>query len=351
MIMELSAEQSFDYEGSPVEKVVGFENGSFMLMTENGARYAFDCAGNLVVRFDDDEKYTVLPLSGGYYLKGVCVRQQSGSLPQTDVRTIKPMFMGSIYDNHGVSFIKGINGFYVFANNWYIVGVHHNRVLYDDKHQVIAEWYGPRLRMGKAFSEELKDNWIIAVLKHGREIIQRCSDNGYEAKLLNFIGDACMLVCDKEMDTYLTDLECHKLCRLPVLSYERLCDNRFVLHFTDGSERLYRADGKPESDIVKDAVILADGCFVTKEHELVVGIYGKNGIADISRPVPTKVQTFGYNYYLLTWYDRNTLYDKFGNDLGMDYQIIDNHKNFLLVRRNGKVMLFNQLGCALVGDA
>lgn len=347
MIMNLREEQTFDYRGARVTKIVGYDNGSFMLTAkdkkERIVHYAMDNRGTVMQVFLENADLEVIMLADGYYL-----RLEYGESNRAGLR-YKVLLTATLCDESGHEVKNGIYGFKIFTNNWYVLCFGAARVLFNDKHQKVAEWFGRCFAFGDGYYATQSD-WLITSLERSWQLFKHEKQLDPLFNVEAFVGTSCLLVRNREKKVLLTDLNGQELCRIPVVKHKKLLNNRFVLTFEDGSERLYLPDGKPMGVSVKDAMLLADGRFVTKDRHLITGIYNRDGIVEKNIPVPTAVYDFSLYYYMLKWFDKSVLYDCNGQNLGEGYVVSHACENFLFAERAGRVCLFNQFGCALVCD-
>lgn len=345
MIMSLKAEQTFLFRGAPVTEIAGYDNGCFTLTTrgKRGAlkQYGFSYRGEVLHEFQGKNGLEVVMMNDGYYL-----RVEYGKGYHAGV--LNPVKTATLFDEAGHEVASGIYGFRLFTNNWYILCFGAARVLFNNKHEKVADWFGRCIAFGDGYYATQSD-WLITSLEHCWQLYKQGERVGQIVDVEDFLGNSCLLIRHYDKTSRLTDLEGNELCRLPVIGYKKLLNNRFVLTFEDGTRRLYRPDGSPLGVAVKDVVLLADGRFVTKDRHLLTGLYGKDGIIEKDVPVPTAVNDFSY-YYILKWFDKSVLYDGNGQNLGEGYELIAAKDNFLLAERAGRVCLFNQYGCALVCD-
>jgi hypothetical protein len=346
MIMNLREEQTFDYRGASVVKITGYDNGSFMLTAKDKTgsivHYGMDNHGTVMHAFYGNPSFEAIMLTDGYYL---CLKRGLGCHTGHSQRALVAM----LCDEGGHVVLDGIYGFKVFTNGWYVLCFGAARALFNDRHQKVAEWFGRCFAFGDGYYATQSD-WLITSLERSWQLFKYEKQLNPLFNVEAFVGTSCLLVRNRERKVLLTDLNGKELCRIPVVKHKKLLNNRFVLTFEDGSERLYQPDGKPMGVSVKDAMLLADGRFASKDRNLVTGLYGKDGIVEKNIPVPTAVYDFSLYYYMLKWFDKSVLYDCNGQNLGEGYRVIQASENFLLTERAGRVCLFNQFGCALVCD-
>lgn len=349
MIMRLDAGQTFEYKGAPVKEIVGYQNGSFMLTTEdnqgNVKHYAADNKGSIIKEFSPQQDLEVIMFNDGCYLlfSRHKVTFNGSHTPSSEL-------IGTFYNARNKAIFGTFYGCKVFPNNWYVLSFGAKRTLYNDKHQMVAEWFGRCFAFGDGYYALQNANWLITSLNHCWQLFHNQKKIDNLDRVEDFVGNSCMLIKKQDKKIYLCNLKGKMLNKIPIVSWERFLNNRFVLTFENGIKRMFTPEGKPTGVATKDETILADGRFVTMDRHIITGLYGTDGIVETSCETPTEVNNYGMYYYQLHWFEKNMLFDANGQNLGEDYDVIAAKDNFLLTERAGKICLFNQFGCALVCD-
>ena len=349
MIMKFELGQTFEYQDAPVTELIGYQNGSFWLTTkdsyDNVIHYAVDNSGTTIRTFSTSKDLEVIMLKNGYYLL-------FSHCPTTQNLSLKTPFelIGTLYSAADKALFGTIYGCKVFPNNWYILSFGAKRALYNDQHQMVAEWFGRCFAFGDGYYALQNANWLITSLNRRWDLYRNQKRLNSVENVEDFVGNSCMLVKKHNKKLYLSDLNGQMLCKMPVISWQKLLNNRFVLTFEDNTRRMYKPDGTPQGVTIGDELLLADGRFITLDRQIITGLYGANGIVETSCETPVKVKAYDYYFYQLEWYGKSMLFDANGTNLGENCTIISAKENFLLTEHADKICLFNQFGRVLVCD-
>lgn len=345
MIMDFKSEP-LSFKGGSVQKIEGFADGSFTASVFNGEKaflVLFDAKGQVVAKA---EALSVEELS--LYRGATLGKQRLLLLTPTDracnlhgKRT--PSCVGSVLCADGIAENTGFDDFKLFANGWYELCFANTNKLFNEHHQLVAEGFEQAYVFDLGYA--LTDKYDAGLHLFSVDGVPMTTSFGVEAVL----GDGNLLIGDEEHHFTLFSFTGKELCQKPIVCFKQRFNGCFELTFSDGLSRMYDPDGNRLTIEVRNATLLADGCFLQYEGKRIIGIYKETGILD--KRVVYGVEQCDDYYLLDTEFELGVLYDRQTRCIGKNYVLQKKEDNFALFEHEGKYELFNQFGCVALFDS
>lgn len=333
MVMKFMQPLKFE-NGGDVHAIVGFNNGSFSVLTSHGGEYSlllYDENGILLYQVSNvktSEKTVACGVDLGDGLMAI------GELKTQGEMTLS----GYVRQKQGQKIVFDNATF--FANGWYDLLVKEEHWLFSAEHELMAQGHFGQVKVfdvGYAIeSPQTKGEWSLFLA------------NGYPLRKLRhclaWVGDGNLLYReDKHSSVKMADFGGRIISTPAIHGFETFPNGCFVLNFDGGLKRMHYADGTKLSVAVKNALFVADGRFVQYDNfGLISGIYSANGVA-VQRPVIYTVTLLG-NYYLITdEFKRGILFDDGGAIIAEELLPMQVAGGFVLLKEiSGAYVLFNQ---------
>lgn len=345
MIMDFKSEPLV-FEGGLVQKIEGFADGSFTASVLNGEKaflVLFDAKGQVVAKADA-LSVEELPLHRGATLGKERILLLSPTDRACNLRGTRMLScMGTVLRSDGIAENTGFDDFKLFANGWYELCFANSNKLFNEQHQLMAEGFERAYVFDLGYA--LTDKYDAGLHLFSVSGVPMTTSLGVEAVL----GNGNLLIGDAENHFTLFSFTGKELCQKPIVCFKQRFNGCFELTFSDGLSRMYDPDGNRLTIEVRDATLLADGCFVQYDGKLIVGIYNETGIVD-KREIYSFEQSDDY-YLLNSEFESGVLYDRQTHCIGKDYVLLKQGENFALFEHDGNYELFNQFGLVASFDS